>query len=202
MSACASQKVLFSKGNKKLPKDTYIMNVGTALDCPSEKLGLCPVARECYAKKAERIYPQVTPYRQAQRKVFDDVSAADIASAIIGAKDRAKKPMRKFRFSEAGDFANQSDVDKMADVCRLLSVAGLDCYGYTARTDLDLSRLLAVASVCISNDLNRSKWMEAGANRFEQVKKFSGKRLRCVADCTICDFCSRYRGKVIEVEIH
>ncbi len=195
-------KVEFSKGNKKLPKSTYILNVGSALDCPSEKLGLCPVAKECYAKKAERIYPQVKPFRDRQRAVFDDVSAMDIATAIIEAKRRSRTPMTKFRFSEAGDFADQADVDKMADVCEILSNEGFKCYGYTARTDLDLSRLILVAGVMISNNLNRKKWMDQGANRFDQVDKFSGKRLRCVADCTICDLCSRMRGKVIEVEKH
>ena len=81
-------KVKFTIGNKKLPKTTYILNVGTALDCPSEKLGLCDVAKECYAKKAERIYPQVEPFRQHQRRVFDDVDAEHIAQVLLDASER------------------------------------------------------------------------------------------------------------------
>jgi len=199
-------KVKFTIGNKKLPKTTYILNVGTALDCPSEKLGLCDVAKECYAKKAERIYPQVEPFRQHQRRVFDDVDAEQIAQVLLDASERSRtKKMRSFRFSEAGDFATQADVDKMADVCEVLSNHGIKCYGYTCRTDLDLSGLMMHAQVNLSNDYERSdEYLKRGANRFKVVDEFSDdpKAVPCRADCNVCSFCATMSGKLIEVIKH
>jgi len=198
-------KVEFSKGNKKLPKTTYILNVGTASDCPSEKLGLCDVPDDCYAKKAERIYPQVEPFRQRQRAVFDDVDAETIAQVLLDKSNRSRTKCRSFRFSEAGDFATQGDVDKMAKVCAILSANGIRCYGYTCRTDLDLYELMSVSQVNLSNDYERSdEYLRAGANRFKVVDKFTSNPLSvpCRGDCNVCSFCATMSGKLIEVEKH
>ena len=61
-------KELLSFGNLKVGKDTAIFNMTPAFRCPSEELGLCSIAKICYAKKAERMYPQVTPYREKQEE--------------------------------------------------------------------------------------------------------------------------------------
>jgi len=191
----------FTKGNKKLPKTTYILNVGSAHDCPSDKLGLCEVSDKCYAKKAEIQYPDVLPFRKRQRNVFNRCNAETIASGLLDSSKRSRKnKMLHFRFSEAGDFRSQKDCDKMADICRILSANGVKCYGYTARTDLDLTGLLLFASVNVSNDLN--SWKAKGANRFKAVEKYTKKNLRCAGSCKICDICSRFKGKTVEVEIH
>ena len=47
---------VFSYGNSKLPAETLIVNLTSAQNCPSEKLGFCKCANVCYAKKCERIY--------------------------------------------------------------------------------------------------------------------------------------------------
>ncbi len=47
---------VFSYGNSKLPKETLIVNITSAQNCPSDKLGLCNCSKVCYAKKCERIY--------------------------------------------------------------------------------------------------------------------------------------------------
>lgn len=194
-------KIEFTKGNKKLPKTTYILNVGSASDCPSDKLGLCEVSKACYAKKAEIQYPDVLPFRKRQRAVFSRCKAETIANALLEASKRSRtSKMRHFRFSEAGDFRDQKDADKMARVCEILSQNGVKCYGYTARTDLDLVGLLLFASVNVSNDLN--SWKEKGANRFKAVESYTKKNLRCAGSCKVCDICSRFKGKTVEVEIH
>ncbi len=170
-------------------------------NCPSDRLGLCEVSKECYAKTAERMYPDCLPFRERQRKVFDTVSAEDIALALLRSSARAKKhKMLNFRFSEAGDFEDQADVEKLTAICGILKENGVKCYGYTARTDLDLSGLLKVARVAVSNDL--FGWHGRGANRFKAVPEFTGKALRCVGDCSLCSLCARLTNKLIEVEIH
>lgn len=47
---------VFSYGNRKLPKETLIVNITSATACPSERLGFCRCSKVCYAKKCERIY--------------------------------------------------------------------------------------------------------------------------------------------------
>jgi hypothetical protein len=201
MKETMKTQVEFTKGNKKLPATTYILNCGSASDCPSDKLGLCEVSKECYAKKAEIQYPDVLPFRKRQRNVFTRISGENIASELLKSSKRSRSnKMVHFRFSEAGDFRNQKDVEKMATICRILSENGVKCYGYTARTDLDLTGLLNWSSVNVSNDLNQ--WKDKGANRFLAVKEYSKKNLRCVGSCKVCDICSRFKGKTVEVEIH
>lgn len=47
---------VFSYGNRKLPAETLIVNITSAQNCPSDKLGFCEISSVCYAKKCERIY--------------------------------------------------------------------------------------------------------------------------------------------------
>ena len=44
---------LFSYGNSKLPTETLIVNITSAHNCPSDKLGLCNCNDVCYAKNAK-----------------------------------------------------------------------------------------------------------------------------------------------------
>lgn len=47
---------VFSYGNRKLPAETLIVNITSAQNCSSDKLGFCEISSVCYAKKCERIY--------------------------------------------------------------------------------------------------------------------------------------------------
>ena len=190
-----------AKGNKKLPKTTWIFNSGTATNCPSRKLGLCQCSDKCYAMKAERQYKNVLPYRQAQTEVTREVDAADFAGMLLIASKRKRvNILNKFRFNESGDFYSQKQLNWFAALCGKLKRAGIVSYGYTARTDLDLTLLIKNAFVNVSNDLN--KWTDTGANRFKAVKAYTDKNLKCAGDCRICSICSKAKGKTIEVEIH
>lgn len=190
-----------ARGNKKLPDGTWIFNSGTAKDCPSRALGLCQCASKCYAFKAERQYYKTVPaYRARQEAIAAVYSGEDFAKAILEINARARTKMSAFRFNESGDFQDQTKVDWFVTVCKILSEAGIRCYGYTARTDLDLSGLLEVATVMVSNDLGG--WVEKGANRFRAVEKYNPENINCAGDCRICNVCQVARGKEIEVLIH
>jgi len=194
-------KALVSKGNKKLPKKTWIFNSGAATDCPSRKLGLCQAGSLCYAMKAEKMYPKVLPYRRKQFQITQTVDPKAFALHLLAESKRStKNPMRAFRFNESGDFVNQAQLDWFTAVCRVLKSKRVSCYGYTARTDLDLSRLLKVATVQVSNDLHG--WIEQGANRFKMVDEPSPLHLECAGDCRICKLCQTQKGKIIQVEQH
>ena len=122
--------VKVSIGNKKLGKDTVVLNMCSAADCPSAKLGFCQFGKKCrkfcYAGKAERQYPQVLPYRRYQQKVWNKLSADDIADGLIQIATRRRNTKIKYlRFSEAGDFSNQADVGKVSRIADRLSAIGV-----------------------------------------------------------------------------
>jgi hypothetical protein len=115
------------------------------------------------------------------------VSPAAFANAIYfgGTKNN---PIKQFRFSEAGDFANQAAVDKMAEICKLLKAGGIACYGYTARKDLDFTELKEVATIQGSGFMvsNNFKFIPKG-------EKAEGCDVTCAGDCRICSIC--WEGK-------
>jgi hypothetical protein len=190
-----------SKGNKKLPKTTWILNSGSATDCPSLKLGLCQAGKHCYAMKAEKLYPQTLPYRRRQAELYKTVDPMDFALELIEASNKCRaQKMKCFRFNEAGDFANQEQLDWFAELCFHLNDADVKCYGYTARTDLNLSALLTVAQVNVSNDGH--EWTSKGANRFKMVSELSGDNFACPGSCKACSLCLVKRGKTIEILKH
>lgn len=130
-------------GNHKLPDNTAIFNMGTAMDCPSKQLGLCDVVNKgirCYAEKAELQYPNTVPaYRTAQQTYWRNNTAETILSDIIRKVQSRRKTTEYFRFNESGDFYDQSDVDKLSLVAAGLEELGIITYGYTARSDLDFT---------------------------------------------------------------
>jgi hypothetical protein len=195
------EKALVSKGNKKLPTTTWIFNAGTATDCPSKALGLCQAGKLCYAMKAEFQYPAVKPFRKRQFKLTQTVSPNEFASQLLAESKRARtRKMKAFRFNESGDFCDQEQVNWFALVCGILKHFKVKCYGYTARTDLDLSNLMLVATVNVSNDKNG--WIEKGANRFKMVQSPSLMNLICAGDCRICKLCQTKKGTLIQVQQH
>jgi len=188
--------VPFSIGNKKLRDTTAIFNMNPATGCPGLELGLCQCSETCYAMKAERLYPAVLPFRERQKTAFETKSAVEIADAI---KDGGTKnvPIKEFRFSEAGDFKDQSAVNKMAAICEILKESGIACYGYTTRKDLDLNELKKFATV------QGSGFMVS--NEFRYIPK--GQSMDdcdyvCAGDCRICSACWTCNGLTIACPQH
>ena len=142
-------KPLVSFGNTKLHHSVMIFNMTTATECPANRLGLCKCADICYARKAEVRFPKsCLPYRERQHEFWKNHTAKTIADRLCG---WARKSTKYFRYSEAGDFETQKDVDKMTYICAQLGYENeLKCYGYTARHDLDLSELNKVSNVIVS----------------------------------------------------
>lgn len=132
----------YTKGNTKLSKNTLIFNMGSAKDCPSKKLGLCKVCKDCYARKAEVQYPQVLPFRNRQRYYWNVQGPWPMIADLSKILFRRKKTIKYFRYNEAGDFETQRDVDKLSEVAQFLfEMYGIVTYGYTARSDLDFSKV-------------------------------------------------------------
>ena len=129
-----------SMGNNKLPRTTCIYNMTTALDCPSDKLGLCNACRAdknyCYARKTERLFKKTCyAYRTRQAEYWANCTAEEFVSDLL--KAVGKRPIKLLRFNESGDFRSYNDVLKAEKIAELLSEHGIKVYCYTSRRDLD-----------------------------------------------------------------
>lgn len=189
---------LFSFGNKKLPKSTAIFNLCAASNCPSEKLGLCqlPNAGKCYAKKAERIYKAVLPYRKRQEIFWQTCSVQDFMKAFSQAV--GKKKVKHLRFGESGDFRTQADVDKAQEIAELLwEHKKVRVYCFTARSDLDFSK-------CTHLTVNGSGFMVHNSftvhPRNTPLDALPGVHV-CGGDCKVCSRCAqRQKRKIVTAE--
>jgi hypothetical protein len=187
-------------GNKKIGKDTMILNMQPALKCSSALLGLCKHAEICYAKKAEVQYKHSYKFRQRQEIIWNNITGYVIFMAmekIIEKKKGKKNPIKYFRFSEAGDFPDNNSVYKMSGIAKLLkSYHGILTYGYTARRDLNMDNIRKHAIV------NGSDYMID--NMFIAVDKFDStiSPFLCPGDCSTCSMCKRKSGIAIQVEKH
>ena len=187
------ERVRVSQGNKKVGKDTLILNMCSSTACPSKQAGLCNHPNKCYAMKAERCYPTVLPYRQAQENTWRTYEYRAIADDLVDII-KSKKGIKYLRFSEAGDFSEQYDVDKMYNIARIVKLdTGVHTYGYTARKDLEFRGEDYMT-------VNGSGFMLD--NNFKAVDKYTGKGEVCKMNCRVCDYCKRAGGELIEVKYH
>jgi hypothetical protein len=191
------EKLKISLGNKKLGNDTLIINITSATDCKSCSLGLCKIGKKrCYAMKAERMYKQVLPFRRAQEKQWDTLTAYEIAQAIKDIMSRKRTPIKYLRFSEAGDFRHVGDVLKLYHIARLLP--GLIVYGYTARRDL------------FNRDLNPPKNLVVNGSGFMVDNSFTavyavssqGASAECAGNCRTCSLCKTKGNRAIVARYH
>jgi len=179
-------------GNKKLGKDTCIFNMTTACHCPSYKKGFCKIRGLCYALHAELIFPDPLEFRLQQHRVWKSETAMSIASSLLRQINRRKIETKFIRFSEAGDFDTQADVDKMSRIAELMSQHRF--YGYSNRPDLDFSNMPDNVSV------NGHGFM--ADNQINVVPKATGEHYVCPGDCRKCNACKCSGNKIIEIEEH
>jgi hypothetical protein len=191
-------EIKIRNGNSKIGKDTFILNITSATDCPTKKLGLCKIPKYCYALQPELRWTgvrNVLKFRRKQTEIFDCLSASEIAKQIVEKVGRKKIVKIKYlRISEAGDFRSQEDLNKISEIADLLEKDGIRVYGYTARTDLNYSN--------ISKNLvmNGSYFMVD--NSFVPVRQYTEGGVKCQGNCRICNLCKEKNGVAIENKFH
>ncbi len=191
---------LVSAGNKKLPKDTAIFNMGPAMNCPAEKLGMCQAVFNgkviCYALKAEVQYPNCKPYRDRQEKFWKGIDANEFATQFILMNALRKKKFTALRINESGDFWGQKCVDKAEKIAFALSTHGVAVYVYTARKDLDFSKVKHLV-------VNGSGFKTKGvSNVFQYIETEADKPagyVVCPGDCRICRRCQNHNRNTVVV---
>jgi hypothetical protein len=185
----------FRRGNFKIGDDTLIMNITSATDCPSKALGLCKHSDKCYAHKAEVFHPTVRPFRRNQTILFDNCTAENFAKDTLAILARSRKPIKYLRFSEAGDFRSQADVDKLSQIASLLA-GKIKVYGYTARRDLDYSNLSDNITINGSGFMLHNLF-EAQANPIP-----TGKQKLCKGNCRLCKLCVKRSYNHVLIKYH
>ena len=201
-SICPLNNLVAHEGNRKVPASTCIFNFGPASTCPSRRLGLCAAHKagvKCYAQKTEYAYhPLVLPYRKRQEAFWQSITAEEFVAQFLLLNSMKVNPFKTIRFSEAGDFHNQSELDKAEKISQLLSRFGIKCYCYTSRSDLNFSK---IKSLIVSG----SGFTKPGiSNIFKIIKNKKDKPKgwsMCKGNCRVCNYC-QIRGKKVCVMAH
>ena len=122
----------YSRGNKKLSKDTLIINLSPSSLCVSSNMGLCEMCGVCYALSSERRYVNTLIYRLYQLIRFEEMSVEEICNQWMRLKG-----VNFLRVNESGDIFNMDDVKKLLKISQILfERMGVITYLYTHRRDM------------------------------------------------------------------
>ena len=186
---------MLQKGNRKLPKETLIFNLPSGKTCPNSTKDC---RKWCYAKKSERMYPNVLPYREqnlsySKQLNFTDKMVSTIKKAIKNAK--IHKP-KQVRIHESGDFYNQYYFDKWVNVAKELP--DVTFYAYTKNDNLITTNKPDNFILILSKD----DWVMPphimhyikfdGIAMVDNKQKYlpnKDKHIVCPMDCKICNYC-------------
>lgn len=175
---------LFSKGNRKLPKSTLIWNLPTGLTCIG-KTKEC--IKYCYAKKAEKMYPQVLPFRLRNFKIS---KLKDFSEIIISMLGSLKDNWNTIRIHESGDFYNQEYLNKWIEIAKAIQPKIV--YAYTKSLDLDFSNKPYNFIVIVSDDNPKSDTLKRYKKEFNGIACVGIKNFlyyQCPMDCKKCSYC-------------
>lgn len=187
---------VFSYGNTKLPKETLIVNITSAKNCPSDKLGLCRCSNICYAKKCELLYKAYLNKNLLIESYMYLWDEKDIKELLLYYIIFAPVKIKYVRLNEAGDFPNQEAIEKWSKIGRwLYKVFGIKTYCYTCREDLNFKGVNFIVNSSSSN-IKAHRWFFCISKKeFEELPK---NAVKCKGDCKICKLCydSKYQGVI------
>lgn len=162
-------------GNIKIAKSCGVWCLPTAT-CGRE----CP---GCYAKKAEKLWPNVTPARvwrleQSLHWGFVDTTVSEIL----------RRGFKTVRIHESGDFYSNEYIAKWAQIVK--ACPGVDFYGYT-KCGFDVGPLdLPNCNIIRSDGLNYGTMAELQPLLDAGYKlcpaTVPGDQTKCMQDCVYC----------------
>lgn len=200
-------KPIVTFGNLKLPKTTMIMNITSATDCVSRKLGMCQLdkcgigSNKCYALKAEKFRPNTLRHRRKQQEWWDQ-DPGDMVESFGHLRSKMRRKITAVRVGESGDLRDKLDFYRVRDLATVNP--DLTWYLYTARRDL-----IEGAQVPKNLVINGSGWM--ADNAFVAVPKGSPRPVHkegikkiawCAGDCRKCNLCLKKGGVTIYAREH
>ena len=194
---------VFSYGNKKLPRNTMIFNLTTAMNCPSK---LCKFFGLCYAKAGDN--KNINPALSGLRNQFmlKYITIKEFLKLIVMYIEYAPMRIKRIRLSESGDFSTQQQVDVAKKLAaHLKKKYNIDTVVYTAQPfDFSGNELIVNASnekvigadrYFYARDLKT--FNEMGIDMTEDLKikymEDGQPYYMCPCECRKCNFCYRTR---------
>lgn len=194
---------VFSYGNKKLPRNTMIFNLTTAMNCPSK---LCKFFDTCYAKAGDN--KNINPALSGLRNQFmlKHITIKEFLKLIEMYIEYAPMRIKRIRVSESGDFSTQQQVDVAKKLAaHLKKKYNIDTVVYTAQPfDFSGNELIVNASndkvigadrYFYARDLKT--FTEMGIDMTEDLKikymEDGQPYYMCPCECRKCNFCYRTR---------
>lgn len=179
---------IFTLGNHKLPRSTLIWNLPSGKSCPG---CTSDCQKYCYAKKAEKCYPQVLPFRNRNFRLskhpFFKLSLM---------KNMNRKKFHQVRIHESGDFYSQPYINCWYKVIKYQPSKIF--YAYTKSFHLDFKTGKPENFLLYASDdkykFTNAELLRKGYNGRAVViedKNYVRKmnEFFCPGDCKICDMC-------------
>ena len=202
-----SNGILFEAtcGNKKLPTSTMIINMGSATDCPSDKLGLCSMGRingdgSCYALKAEIQYPDCRPYRNRQEIMWKKSSARVLTETILKVL-KTRPYITAIRFNESGDFHSTNCINKLSEIASQIPIP---VYAYTHRYDIFTEDVTKNLNQNLTINFSTEMGFNHNHNEFRLTTdvKDTVDSIPCISDCSVCSMCVHRNSAVMTIDKH
>lgn len=211
-----------STGNKKLQSDSeikfLIWNIPAVKTCPYATEA-CKIA--CYAKTAERVYPEVLPSRmrnfEESRKESFISNMVQTIHAYANRKNYRNAQEIRFRIHESGDFYNKAYADawleiakECADIKNLVFLAYTKSFIYFDGVELpsNFQLLASIWSDTSKKQLDivmRNGWRIYTAipeSYIETSKQYGFSECTC-DNCNTCKAnCYKADNKLIAVRLH
>ena len=172
-----SNMTLLKYGNLKL-NNTLVFNL------PASQETCGRICRNCYAIKAQRMYPNVLPYRN---RMLLASQQPDFVQRISDDINSCRKPFKYIRIHESGDFNSQSYIGKWTTIAK--SFPQYIFYAYTKRlSEFDFTSFKALPNVVLINSLhfNRINYGKPGTEPPGAFVCPASKSIKCGIECTWC----------------
>lgn len=179
--------LIVRRGNHKLPSTIGIFNLPQRTTCPGAT-AWCKL--HCYAKKAERSYKQVIPYRQW---TFQMSKREDFVEMINAELSRLRKK-KHIRIHESGDFYNQTYVNKWYEIIKANPHIRFTFYTKSfALLDFSKIRRLKNVNAFASIDMSTPKEVLKKANGWMKAYIYDcntpADTFICTGSCKTCSHC-------------
>jgi len=175
---------LLSRGNKKLPSSTAIFNLPAGRTCPNST---AQCRKFCYARKAERIYPAVLPFRMRNW----DLTKQETFVALVSSELSRARTITTVRIHESGDFYSEDYFKKWIRIAE--AHPNLIFYAYTKVPRLGVFTRPKNFILLLSDDNKTFKnlWHQfSGAATVTLRKQQPDKNwFVCPGSCKTCDYC-------------
>lgn len=192
---------MFSYGNGKLPANTMIFNLTSALNCPSK---LCKFFDVCYAKRDDKLRIDSMLRNFRNQVAVNNLTLKEFLKLIEMYIEYAPMRIKRIRISESGDFTSQKQVDiakKLAS--HLKAKYDIDTVVYTAMP-LDFSggelivnasnnKVIGATRYFFAKDLDEIEALGIDTAEDGKIKEDSNGNpyFMCPCDCRKCGFCYR-----------